>query len=186
MRLNGFGETAVQPAKASPVDTIKTIVKEAMQQSGQRLGFLGSHFSEVLGLVPDIERIDMITFELRVGVATFTDITQQVRIPSDYDFELTGITASHQGVSALDLARVTFNMREAGRNFDILTTSLPLSLLCTTTGPASIIEWPRGLYLFRGGAEIQPFWARNANAGAYAGADMTVYVTLIGNLHRKQ
>ena len=152
-------------------------------------GFLSSHIREVLGLPPEIIRVALIPFELLIGVATFTPPATGVRLNKDYDFELTALTAAFQnpGDNPGNMQRVTFNMRESGRNFDVFDTG-PINLgnVTSTVGPGSIIEFPRGLYKFRAGSTITPDFRRAPNGGAFVGEDRTVNVLLIGNLIRSK
>ena len=141
----------------------------------------------MLNLPPEIIRVALVPFELVIGVATFTPPAAGTRISVDYDFEMTALTAAFQdpGDNPGNMQRLTFNMRESGRNFDVFDTGpINLGTITSTVGPGSIIEFPRGMYLFRAGSVITSVWRRAANGGAFVGEDRTVNVLLIGNLVR--
>ena len=178
------------PARPGVLEIIRLLGE---QWKNSDSGILSGHIREVLGLTPEIVRVELITFELQVAAAGGAapgagQLQVGTRISADYDFELTGITASFQfpGTDPANLARVTFNMREEGRNMDVFDTG-PINLvnLVSTVGTGGIIQFPRGLYLFRAGAEIRPIFGAAVNGGNWAGVARTVQVMLIGNLIRK-
>lgn len=176
------------PPRLSAFQIIK-LLGEKWKQSAK--GFLTLHLSEVLGLTPEVIRIALIPFEAQITAAgVLTGPAVGTRINSDYDFELTGLVASFQepGTSPEDLASITFNMREAGRNFDIFDTG-PINLmnLASTVGPGNVISFTRGLYLFRGGSEIRPIFALSTtNPVAVAAVARAINVMLIGNMIRRK
>ena len=99
---------------------IVTEFKDLFEGQDDYRGIIASHIRDVLGLTPEIIRAHLIPFEFVVGAATFT-VPTPTRISADYDFELTGMTCSFQqpATNPENMATLLFNMREAGRNFDV-------------------------------------------------------------------
>lgn len=192
----GFGQApAPAPAPAGPGSAISLVVdaiKGLIQVLGEKAdGFLQAHVREVSSLVPEIMRVNIITYHVRLSSAGAITQAASVRISGDYDFELTGITASFQAPAGdvteyADFARFTLQLRESGRNYDVFDTG-PVNLLpfVSTAGPGALIEFPRGLYMFRHGAEIACTIAADSVGGAYGGVARSIVIMLVGNYIRK-
>lgn len=163
----------------------RDVVKKMSSGAG---GLISSWLMEIQDIVPDIERVDAITFTASLtAVGGVAVQAAQVRVNPDYDFVLFGISGflEDPNQDPEDACRVTFQCREAGRNSDLFTTPLNMGALIGNSGPAAPIEWrPQGTYLFRHGAEIQPTFAVTAaltNAGP-----RTIGVVLYGAQVRKK
>lgn len=190
----GFGQVQNPPPPGSGgmaqlvVDAIKGLTAQLMQKGE---GFLQAHIREVHDLMPEIMRINLLTFHARVAADGTITQASSVRLSADYDFELTGITASFQAPAGAiteyaDFARFQMQLRESGRNYDIFDTG-PVNLLpfVSTAGPGALVDFPRGLYMFRHGAEIQCTITADSVGGTFTGVAKSIVVLLIGNYVRK-
>jgi hypothetical protein len=191
----GFGQ--VQAPQASQqnggmaqlvVDAIKGLTKKVAEQAE---GFLQAHVREVSALAPEIMRVNLITFHARISSAQAITQAASVRLSADYDYELTGITAAFQApvgdvTEYADFFRFTMQLRESGRNYDVFDTgAINLGALVSTAGPGALIDFPRGLYLFRHGAEIACTIAVDSVGGTYTAVAKSLVVMLVGNYIRK-
>ena len=174
------------------IDLLREVVslgREVVRKMGAGVGgIVSSWLTEIQDIVPDIEKVDAITFTASVTAAggIVTQATQ-VRVNPDYDFVLFGIIGflEDPNTSPADIARITFQCREAGRNYDVFTTPLNMGGLVGNSGPSAPIEWrPQGVYVFRHGAEIQPTFA--ITAALAAAGPRTVGVILYGANVRKK
>jgi hypothetical protein len=168
--------------------SIPEAIKKAAEIGGGSI--MKGNLREAQDLIPDIVRVDTISFLASIGNAGVAAQAAQVRVNPDYDFQLTGITGYYEipddalPQDTQDIARTTFQMREAGRSSDVFTTPLPMAAIVGAAGPVSPLDWGvHGTYLFRAGAEIQPTFAVTA---AHTHAARVWGVTLIGVLIRKR
>jgi hypothetical protein len=153
------------------------------------VGPLTSFLSEAQNIIPDISRIDAITFWATINApATIVTQATQVRVNPDYDFLMYGISGfvADPATNPTDLAAVTFQMRAAGLSADVFTTPINMAQLAGLAGPASMIDWgPRGVFCFDHNVEIVPTFAIGG-LGIIAHATRTYGVTLYGTLIRKK
>lgn len=163
--------------------TLKDLIKEIVAGVRSVSGQITDHIREVSGLDPVIIRTDVYTLWAVIGVGGIVPMPQPPHISKDYNFEMTSMWGSWQNAAGqpLELSKVTFNMREAGRNFDVFDYPVNMSGLVNTSGQGYPIEFPRGLYLFGAGSDITPNFQAFANAGALVGANSLVCVFLGGN-----
>jgi hypothetical protein len=153
-------------------------------------GFITDHLREILRLPPELSRIDMVSFVCAIdanGIVTAQPGT--VRLDPDYQHELFAIIGWSQNpaVAYAGIPYVTFNIREQGRNFDIFVTNANMAALTTNVGPGSQVEYPRGSYVFRKGADVQVrFIVTNPAAYlAVAQQEAKLYgITLLTNMAR--
>ena len=107
---------------------------------------------------PEVSKFDSLVFTATVSAAgALTASVPLVRVPSDFDFSCYGMRGWCQNYGTLtsDIARVTFNIRESGRNKDLFTSDQNLAVLVTENGPANDMIFPERT-LLRAGAELQP------------------------------
>jgi hypothetical protein len=108
-------------------------------------------------LYPEITKCDSLVFTANVGAnGLLTAQIPMIRIPSDFDFSFYGLRgwAQDYATFADDAARVTFNVRESGRNQDIFpTTDQQMAALVTPGGPANDLIFPERT-LLRAGSEL--------------------------------
>jgi hypothetical protein len=97
---------------------------------------LSAHFRDVLGITPEVAHLDVV--DMPGTVTSSTSITQPstVRVHSEMDFEVFGISAyiSALATNFVDVALITFNIRESGRSFDMFTSDPNLSSFMNTSG----------------------------------------------------
>lgn len=170
------------------LDAIKGLT-ETLRRGAE--GFITSHVREVAGLNPEIIRVNLITFHVRISAGGAVTQASNARLSADYNFELTGITAAFQApVGAIteyaDFFRFTMQLRESGRNYDVFDTgAINFGAIVSTAGPAQIVDFPRGMYLFRAGAEIQCTVAADSVGGSFSAVAKSIVVMLVGNYVRK-
>lgn len=158
------------------------------------VGYITEHMEEILGLPPEIARIDAATFRCTTSAAGL--VTAQpatVRLNTDYESEIFAMigTCSEPNEPAGATNGIVFgsflefNVREQGRNFDMFTTNIPMSELVGLAGSLGQVEWPRGSYVFRAHADVQVRFT--ALAGLAANTTIKDWtVTLLLNLARKK
>lgn len=190
----GLGQ--VQNQAPAPQGGMAQLVVDAIRGLTEKLvekgeGFLQAHIREAHDLTPEIMRITLLTFHARVAADGTVTQAASARLSADYDFELTGISAAFQApVGALteyaDFARFQWQLRESGRNYDVFDTG-PVNLLpfVSTAGPGSMIDFPRGMYLFRHGAELQSTITADSVGGSFSAVAKSIVILLVGNYIRK-
>lgn len=202
MSQNDFPQSALLPPQASVAGMgaapsngampERMVLLKALKRlvSMESEGFITEHLREILDLPPELSRIDQISFACDITAAAAA-ITQPatVRLNPDYQHELFAIIgyvnqpATDPGLPTL----CNFNLREQGRNFDIWTTNSPMAMYVGPGGSYGMIEYPRGAYVFRSGADVQCRF-QVPNAAAYIAAatiDKTWGITLLTNMVRK-
>lgn len=163
-------------------DVLSELVK-SLREEGR--SYLQNHFKDVLGISPEVARLDVITLE--ATIASSTSITQPgpVRVHSDMDFEVFGIGGyiSNPSDSSANFGLITVNVKEVGRNFDMFTSNLAMAQLLTTGAAYGPVMLDRGLYKFSKGSDIK---ATFYCASGWAGGTKTCGITLWGNLIRSR
>jgi hypothetical protein len=186
----GQGGLAAGDADAKPDRGVVVQMLRRLLQV-EPAGFITDHLREVLHLPPEISRIDMVTFVCDIAAdGTITTQPGTVRLDPDYEHELFGIIGWMQdpenGFAAIPL--VSFNIREQGRNFDIFVNNPRMAGLVTSVGTGNQVEYPRGAYVFRRGADVQVrFNVTDVVAyNALVDEDKLYGIVLLNNMARKK
>ena len=165
-------------------DQLREICREVAQGvakgTSRSLGPLLDHIRGLKDLPPEICQLDSFVFEATIGAAVLTQPSAPVKIPGGYYAEVMGMSGyiSSPGVAVDDVPRVTFNILQQGKR-NLFTTDQSLAQLVNILGPVAPIYWPRSLYRFDAGGDVQTKFAR---ASGWAGANRTVGVVLIVGL----
>jgi len=122
-----------------------------------RLGALSTHLRDILGLPPEVMRVDLVSVPVTIGADGAMAQPPMVSLHADYASELFAIAGFVQNptIEPHLAPLVRFNAREDGRNFDIFSTDVEMSYLVSSFGPGHKLEFPRGAYVFRPGARVK-------------------------------
>lgn len=186
----GSGGLAASAADSKPDKGVVIQMLRRLLQV-EPAGFITDHLREVLHLPPELSRINMVTFVC--DIAADGGITTQppsVRLDPDYQHELFGIIGWMQNpaVAFAGVPYVSFNIREQGRNFDLFVNNPRMASLVSAVGVSAQIEYPRGAYVFRQGADVQVrFQMTDVAAYAAVGSqeDKLYGITLLTNMARQ-
>lgn len=118
---------------------------------------------------PEVARFDHMRFEAQITAAGA--IAQQavaVRVPQGFDFAVRRITGYIQEAAADQTpdnwARIRFQCREEGRNFDTFTSRLSMASLLSVLGPSSGFDFDPLFFKFMGGHSVEPEFDINVAA----------------------
>jgi hypothetical protein len=184
-------------------------VAQWVNRASHGVGEVTAHMREALRLNPEVSRIETMIFEAAVGnVGGATNVIVQPspqRESGEWDFALERILGWMQndpGISessnASNRARISFSVREDGMQRQVFANA-PVSMASLVSGdgsPAGPIQYPRGLYVFRAGADINVTFSPTLGPGGagspfdvalgpWLGVNRIVGISLIGSLVRK-
>ena len=158
----------------------REVARGVAEGTKRSLGPLVDHIRGLKDLNPEIAQLDSFVFEGTIGSSTLTQPSAPVKVPGGYYAEVMGMSGyiSSPGLAVDNFVRVTFNIAQQGRR-NLFVTDQSLAQLVNILGPVAPIYWPRSLYRFDAGGDVQLKFAR---ATGWAGADRTVGVVLIVGL----
>jgi len=132
---------------------------------------IGAHAKTVGQLDPSVAALDLITFLADYSSAgVISGKTTPQNTPGGYYAELYAISAFMQkpGTNPEVLPGISFNLKDKERSGYFFMTSVNFASLVDLAAGCGRIDFPRGLYLFKGGSTIQCDW--EADTTIYTGA----------------
>ncbi len=156
-----------------------SVIQRAQAVAGM-VGDLWSHIRSVDGLRPEAAQLDVIRFQGTITNSTTITQPDSYKVPADYFFEMMGYQTfiEEPGLAVANLVLITWNAKEVGKR-DVFGTDQSFGATQNILGSNPPVMFPRSLYLFSPGADIQ---VKFSVASGWNGGAKIAGVNLIGGL----
>lgn len=168
--------------------TEQPAVVASATQGPQRVGpgALVEYYSDLSSgiLAPENMRIEDVHFRVIINpVGQITFSTQPVQVISRYNFSFRRIMAytMNPAFAGAGPSLLSFNVQEAGRDFNVFKTPITIQSLLANGGAGNIAEWD-GIYTTVPGTQIVATWFVDTRWAALVGATQEYGIQIMGDL----
>jgi hypothetical protein len=195
MRTGNLGSlAAAENTPALPADPLQRLqvqmgmlARKIQEREGTvQPGALIQYYADLSSgaLPPEDLRIEDIRFNVRINPdGSIASNTQPLQVISRYNFAFRRVMgyAMNPALVGAGPALVSFNVKEAGRNFPIFKTDINLQSVLANGGAGNIVEWD-GVYITVPGTQLEVTWAIDSRWPALVGTTQEFGVQLVGDL----